>query len=297
MFLKAEPHRTGTTSLAMVAAPQSLAQVVVGDLLVADVLLHDGVVVVRQDVDELVTGGVGLGGEVGGDLLDPPLLTHVVVPHQGLHGQEVDDPLVAALDADGELDDRRHGVEAVPDHLHGAVEVGADAVHLVDEADARDRVLVGLAPHRLGLGLDPGHGVEDRHGPVEDAQGPLHLDGEVHVAGGVDDVDPAVTPFAGRGGGGDGDAPLLLLDHPVHGGGALVDLTDLVVLAGVVEDPLGRRGLARVDVGHDPDVAGPGEGELSDGACVGHGAELSGRFWMGPAAAVAPGGRLVRYQR
>ena len=67
-------------------------------------------------------------------------------------------------------------------------------------------------------------------------------------------------PQAGGGGRRDGDAALLLLDHPVHGGGALVDLTDLVVLAGVVEDPLGRRGLARVDVGHDPDVAGSVEG-------------------------------------
>src|SRR5665213_707386 len=54
-------------------------------------------------------------------------------------------------------------------------------------------------------------------------------------------------------------ARALLLDHPVHGGRALVDLTDLVVLAGVVEDPLGGGGLARVDVGHDPDVAGLGQ--------------------------------------
>jgi len=35
--------------------------------------------------------------------------------------------------------------------------------------------------------------------------------------------------------GGDGDAALLLLLHPVHRGGALVDLTDLVVDAGVEE--------------------------------------------------------------
>ena len=47
----------------------------------------------------------------------------------------------------------------------------------------------------------------------------------------------------------------MLLDHPVHGRRALVDLADLVVLAGVVENPLGRRGLAGVDVRHDPDVA------------------------------------------
>jgi hypothetical protein len=35
-----------------------------------------------------------------------------------------------------------------------------------------------------------------------------------------------------------------------------VDLTDLVGLARVVQDAFGRGGLARIDVGHDADVAG-----------------------------------------
>jgi hypothetical protein len=156
-------------------------------------------------------------------------------------------------------------LEAVFDHLDGAVEVGADAVHLVDEAHARHAVLVGLTPHGLGLGLDAGDRVEHRDRAVEHAQRALDLDGEVDVAGRVDDVDAVVVPDAGGGGGGDRDAALLLLDHVVHGGGALVDLTDLVALAGVVEDALGRGGLAGVDVGHDPDVAGALEGELSLG--------------------------------
>ena len=81
----------------------------------------------------------------------------------------------------GQLDDGRQRIEAVADHLHRALEVGADAVHLVDEADARHVVLVGLAPHRLGLGLHAGHGVEDGDRAVEDAQRALHLDGEVDV--------------------------------------------------------------------------------------------------------------------
>jgi hypothetical protein len=74
--------------------------------------------------------------------------------------------------------------------VDAALEVGADAVHLVDEADARDVVLVGLAPDRLGLGLDAGDGVEHRDRAVEHAQRALDLDGEVDVAGRVDDVDP-----------------------------------------------------------------------------------------------------------
>ena len=144
------------------------------------------------------------------------------------------------------------------------------STHWSNEADTGDGVLVGLAPHRLGLGLDTGDGVEDRHRTVQDAQGPLHLDGEVHVARGVDDVDHRVPPHAGGGRRGDGDAALLLLGHPVHGGRALVHLADLVVLTGVVEDPLGSGGLARVDMGHDPDVPGLGQGVVA-GARFSHG--------------------------
>ena len=73
-----------------------------------------------------------------------------------------------------------------------------------------------------------------------------------------------VVPLRGRGGRGDRDAALLLLLHPVHDGRALMDLTHLVGAARVVEDSLGRRRLARIDVGHDPDVADLLEG---DGAC------------------------------
>ena len=113
--------------------------------------------------------------------------------------EEVDDAAELALGADRQLDDRDVGVEAVLDHVDAAVEVGADAVHLVDEAHPRHVVLVGLAPHGLGLRLHAGDGVEHRDRAVEDAQRPLHLDGEVDVAGRVDDVDPRVAPLAGGG--------------------------------------------------------------------------------------------------
>ena len=140
--------------------------------------------------------------------------------------------------------------------MHGAGEVRADAVHLVDERDPRHGVLVGLAPDGLGLRLDAGDGVEQRDRAVEDAQRALDLDGEVDVAGRVDDVDAVLAPLAGRRGGRDRDAALLLLLHPVHRGGALVDLADLVGPPRVIEDALGRRRLTGVDVRHDPDVPG-----------------------------------------
>src|SRR5204863_3077533 len=88
-------------------------------------------------------------------------------------------------------------------------------------------------------------------------------DGEVHVPGGVDDVDAVLLAAAGPegsgGGGGDGDAALLLLLHPVHGGGTVMDHAQLVRPAGVIQDALGRSRLPGIDVRHDADVANPVE--------------------------------------
>src|SRR5207249_442993 len=99
---------------------------------------------------------------------------------------------------------------------------------------------------------------EHGDGAVQHTQAALHLHREIHVAGGVDDVDAellaAAGPEGGGGGGGDRDAALLLLLHPVHGGGAVMDLAQLVRPAGVVEDALGRSRLPGIDVGHDADV-------------------------------------------
>ena len=164
-------------------------------------------------------------------------------------------PLKFDFGADRQLDADRAAAEARLDVLDAVVEVGADLVHLVDEDDARHVVLVGLAPDGLGLRLDALVAVEHADGAVEHAQRALDLDGEVDVAGRVDDVEALAVPEGGRRGRRDGDAALLLLLHPVHGRGAVVHFADLVDLAGVIEDALGRRRLAGVDVGHDAEVA------------------------------------------
>ena len=242
-----------------------------GDVVAGEVLLHQLVVAAGDRLEHLLAELVGLIDHVGRDVDLVPLGAELlVVPDEGLHLHQVDEAderlrRFGPARADRELQDGRGRVEAFLDHPHRAVEVGADAIHLVDEAEPRDVVLVGLPPHRLGLRFDTGDRVEHGDGAVEHAQRPLDLDREVDVAGRVDDVDPVVVPDAGRGGRRDRDPALLLLGHVVHRGGAVVDLADLVALPGVVEDALGRGGLARVDVGHDADVAGALEGELSLG--------------------------------
>ena len=193
---------------------------------------------VGRNVDVLVLGAEGF-----------------VVPHHALHAHQVDQAFVGLLGADRQLDRHRLGAEARLDVFNAFEEVGADLVHLVGEDDARNLVLVALAPDRLGLRLDALVGVEHDDGAVEHAQRTLYLDGEVDVAGRVDDVEALFIPERGGRGRRNGDAALLLLLHPIHRRGAFVHLADLMALAGIIEDPLGRRRLPGIDVRHDAEIA------------------------------------------
>lgn len=240
-------------------------QLLLGGLLALQEQLHDLVVVLRDGLDQLAAVLLGGLDVRGGDVDD---VVHLALgrlggPHERLHADQVHNALEVGLGTDRQLHDDRNGTEPVLDHVHAAVELGAGTVQLVHEADARHAVTVGLTPHRLGLRLNARDTVEHGDGTVEDAERTLHLDREVHVTRGVDDVDRVVVvlkrPVTGGGSRGDRDATLLLLLHPVHGGSAVVDFTDLVADAGVEEDPLGGGRLARVDVGHDADVAHLGQ--------------------------------------
>src|SRR5476651_834803 len=247
------------------ALADALDQRLVVRLLAIEKLLHGLVVLLDGHVDQLGAVFRGLFLHVGRDLDDLEFgAERLFQPDDRLVGDEVDQALVLGLGADRELRHQRLGAEAIDDHVDGAIEVGARAIHLVDEADARHAVLVGLAPHRLGLRLHAGNRVEHANGTVEHAQRTLDFDREVHVAGGVDDVDAIAhvlvragldLPEARRGGGSDRDAALLLLLHPVHGRGAIVHFANLVRLAGIIQHALGRRRLTGVDVRHDADVA------------------------------------------
>ena len=186
-----------------------------------------------------------------------------------LHGQQVDQAVVLVFQADGNLDHDGIVAQLGAQLFRDAVGIGAGAVELVDERDAGHVVPAHLAIHRDRLGLHAGNAAQHQDGAVEHAQGALHFDGEIHVAGGVDDVDVRALglrvvqvisgfgPLDARGGGLDGDAAFALQIHGIHGGADAVltlHFVNLVDHAGVEKDTLGQRGLARIDVGADADI-------------------------------------------
>ena len=182
----------------------------------------------------------------------------LLFPSVRLVSQQVDHTDEVVFGTDGQLERNRIGMELFLDLVHHLKEIGACAVHLVDVADTRDVVLVGLVPHGFRLGLHPANGAEDGNGAIEHAQRAFHFDSEVDVARGVDDVDLVSliikVPEHRCSGRGNGDATFLLLNHPIHGGGTVVDFTYLMAAASIIEDTLGRRRLTGVDVCHDADI-------------------------------------------
>ena len=198
-----------------------------------------------------------------GDVFHADILAQLIIEDVCLHGQQVHVALEESLRTDGQLDGNGIALQPLVDHLQDSVEIGAHDVHLVDVDHTGDLVLVGLTPNGLGLGFYTTLGAQNGDGTVQNTQGALHLNGEVHVTRGIDDVQTAALPEASGCSGSDGDAALLLLGHPVHGGGTVVGLTDLVVLTGVEQDTLGGGGLTGIDVGHDAEVSGIFQGILS----------------------------------
>src|ERR1051326_5229970 len=207
-------------------------------------------------LDHLLAVGFRLGKQLGRNI-DVVVFgaERLVAPDTRLHGDEIDDAFELVFRADRNLNGYRPRIQAIHNGLHGMDEVRTDSIHLIDEANAWNAVLVGLAPHGFRLRLHTGDGIEDRHRAIEHAQAALHFGGEVDVARRINDVDGDVAPLAGRGSRGNGDAALLLLLHPIHDGSAFVDLADLVGAPRVIEDAFSCSGLAGIDVGHDADVA------------------------------------------
>ena len=232
------------------------AQVLEGNFLALAIAVEDRLVELADLLDQVAAPLRGDLDHVRGDraFAVRHALVGVVVVDRLLR-VEVHEADEVLLFADGDDDGHGVGAERVLHLADHGEEVRAGAVELVDEGDAGHVVFFGLAPDGLRLRLDAADAAEERDGAVEDAQRALDLGGEVHVAGGVNQVDAVVAPVAGGGGGGDGDAALALLLHPVHRRVAVVHVADAVGAAGVEEDAFGAGGLAGINVRHDADVA------------------------------------------
>ena len=130
-----------------------------------------------EGVEHLLAPELGLGTKVFGDLdLGDGRAQVFGLVKEGLHRDQVDQALEFPHRTFGTGTDRDlHGdrvafQQPFLDFMKDPVELGADAVELVDEADPRNPVLGRLPPDRFALRLDSFNGREHDDGAVQDPQ-------------------------------------------------------------------------------------------------------------------------------
>jgi hypothetical protein len=189
----------------------------------------------------------------------PSSAQSLVAPQNRTHLDQIYDAFELVLGAYGQLNRYRAAFQTADDRFERVVEVRSHAIHLVDEADAGNIVLIGLPPNRFGLRLHSGHCVEHRHRAIQHAQAAFYLGGKINVSRSVNDVDLDIAPFAGGSGRCNRNAALLLLLHPVHRGRAFVDFAELMRTPRVIQDPLCSGGFTGIDMSGDADISHPFE--------------------------------------
>ena len=226
------------------------------NLFAFQILHHKLFVLLSAGFQQLIPIFLSFFLHVVGDFHDFHVFAQVVFVDHSVHFHQVDNALKVTFGPDGELDGNRITLQAVQHHVHHIVEVSAHNVHFVDIGHTGNMIFIGLTPNGFGLRLHTALGAEHRHRAVQHPQRALYFHGKVHVAGGINNIDPVTLPVGGGSGRGDGDPSLLLLHHPVHGSRTVVHLTDLPVDTGVEQDTFGGGGFTGVDVSHDTDVTG-----------------------------------------
>ena len=169
--------------------------------------------------------------------------------------EDVDDSRHLVLGADREV----HGDAALRELLlqlaERAEEVGALTVEHVDEEQARDPELLGALPDARRADLDAHHAAQDDERTLDDPQRGAGLSLKARIARDVDQVQLALLPLRVRERERDRHLPLLLVVVPVGGRRARIDRAEPVRLAGLEEQRLDERRLARAAVADDGDVA------------------------------------------
>ena len=224
---------------------------------------HDSqlVIEVPQHLDELSAEHIDLVGNVRGERGVSARMRAARSRRSDAVGPAVNEVhhslqrLLGVTTADGVGDHDGPRPQSSLNRSRAGKHVRAGTIALVHKADGGHRLPLHLPPDGLGLGLNAGSRVNHEHGPVEHPHRALNLNGEVHVAGCVHEVDLDPVPANAGRRRGDGDPPLTLLAHPVHDRGAFVHAPNVPFNPRLVENALGQRGLAGIDVGANAHVA------------------------------------------
>ena len=145
-----------------------------------------------QSVDFLeLNRRYGVGLQLGGHIV--VLELHALrgfVPDDRFHLEQIDHALEVVFGTNGDHDRHGVGLQAQAHLVIDLEEVGTGTVHLVDERDTGNLVLVSLTPYGFRLRLHAFLTIEHCNSTVENTQRTLNLCGKVNVSWRIDNIKP-----------------------------------------------------------------------------------------------------------
>ena len=254
-FFVAEPQATGNSSPRRTSACSASRSSSRRDLLAVEVLDREVVGDLDDRLDEALAPGRRLVDHVGRDRPGLGLARAVAGVLVGDHVQHVDDAAKVLLAADRDRDRDAARRELLLDRLERGGEVGAVAVEVVDEDDARLLELVAAAPQPRGHDLDARHARDREERALHDPQRAERVGHEARIAGRVEDVELVALVLGVQERARDRHgAPLLVLVVVRHRG-AVGDGAQARDRARLEEQRLRERRLAASAVADERDVA------------------------------------------
>jgi len=164
----------------------------VRELTFFEVFLEQGIVALRDRLDELRAGVGGRLGELARNL-------RFSGRRRCAHAQQIDDALEIGRLADRQRDDHRVGAHLLQ-RVDGCFEITSLLVHRVDEHESRNFLRLTELPHALGSHLWPGGGRDQEDCSVERAERDPPIGLEVGVPRCVDEGEVLAGPVEGEDG-------------------------------------------------------------------------------------------------
>ena len=214
---------------------------VVGQIARFKVSLHQLIIRFGSRFNHLVPIEAGLFNIISRDRLLPegqPLVA--VVPVDCLQLDQIDHTGKMLFSPNCQLNRHTDRAKALLDLMNNPQKIRASAIHLINKDNSWYRIFIGLPPNGFRLRLNAGGRAKHNDRAIEDSETPFHFDGEVNMPWRVDNIDSVLfkllrsTRPKGRSRSrGDRYTTLLLLLHPVHGGSAIMDFTNLMRHTGI----------------------------------------------------------------
>ena len=106
------------------------------------------VIVLDNGLDHLIMESIGLFLQLFGNFLGHVFgAQSLIFPDNRLHLEQINYAFELVFLSDGKLNGYGAGVEALADGIDSMLKIGAHLVHLINKANSRDFVFIGLAPY------------------------------------------------------------------------------------------------------------------------------------------------------